>query len=99
MSFKAVGLLEGEAWRWHSAAENACFGYSGSMTTSQQMDAIELAKYRRRSLPDTPETRAYVDMLAEVAAFQDALVQANPTAEQVEQLAASLGEMRQILEG
>jgi acyl-coenzyme A thioesterase PaaI-like protein len=68
------------------------------MTTSQQMDAIELAKYRRRALPDTPETRAYVGMLAEVAAFQEALVQANPTAEQVEQLTASLAEMRKMLE-
>jgi len=62
------------------------------------MDAIELAKYRRRALPDTPETRAYVGMLAEVAAFQEALVQANPTAEQVEQLTASLAEMRKMLE-
>lgn len=72
--------------------------YSGAMTLSQQMDAIGLAKYRRRALPDMPEARAYVAMLAEVAAFQDALVQANPTAEQVEQLTASLGEMRKILE-
>lgn len=69
------------------------------MTTSQQMDAIEQAKYRRRPLPDTPEAHAYVDMLAEVTAFQDALVQANPTPEQTQQLTATLAQLRTLLEG
>lgn len=58
-----------------------------------------MAKHRRRPLEDTPHTRAYVDMLSEVAAFHDALVQANPSPEQLAQMSASLAEMRTMLEG
>ena len=58
-----------------------------------------MAKHRRRPLEDTPHTRAYVDMLSEVAAFHDALVQANPSPEQLAQMSASLAEMRTMLAG
>lgn len=69
------------------------------MTTSQSIDAIEMAQQRRRPLEDTPHTRAYVDMLAEVAAFHDVLVKANPNSEQLEYLTASLAELRTMLAG
>ena len=58
-----------------------------------------MSKHRRRPLEDTPHTRAYIDMLAEVSAFHDALAQANPTPEQVEQLTSSMAELRTMLEG
>ena len=58
-----------------------------------------MAKHRRRPLEKTPHTRAYVDMLAEVAAFHDALVQAKPSQEHLEQMSASLAEMRTMLQG
>ena len=57
-----------------------------------------MAKHRRRPLEETPHTRAYVDMLGEVAAFHDALVQANPSPEQLAHMSASLAQMRTMLD-
>lgn len=74
--------------------ERVDVSYSGAMITSKHLDAIDMAKHRRRPLEDTPHTRAYVEMLSEVAAFHDALVQANPSRELLDQMTASLAEMR-----
>src|SRR5690625_2753203 len=68
------------------------------MTTSQDMDAIDMATQRHRPLEDTPESRAYLKMLCEVAAFQDTLVQANPTPEQVASVTDSVATMRAMLQ-
>ncbi len=58
-----------------------------------------MSRHRRRPLEDTPHARAYIDMLAEVSAFHDALAQANPTPEQIEQLSNSVSQLRTMLEG
>ena len=78
--------------------EKADLSYSGAMTTSKHLDAIEMTKHRRRPLEDTPHTRAFVEMLSEVAAFHDALVQANPSRAVLEHMTTSLAEMRTMLE-
>jgi len=68
------------------------------MTTSQDMDAIDMATQRHRPLEDTPDSRAYLKMLREVAAFQDILVQANPTPEQIQAVTDSLAKLRAMLQ-
>lgn len=67
------------------------------MTSTEYMDAIAMAN-RRGNLEDTEHTRAYRDMLTAVRKFQDAVVQANPSQEQLTQMTTSLNEVRSMLE-
>ena len=69
-----------------------------SAQTAQRMDAMEMTTHRRTPAPDTPQTRAYIRLLEEVSNFQDALVQANPTAEASDELVAKLASVRETLE-
>lgn len=57
-----------------------------------------MAQHGYRDLEDTAHTRAYREMLTAVSAFQDAVVQANPTHEQLMHMTASLNEMHAMLE-
>lgn len=68
------------------------------MTTSQRMDAIEMAQHRRRPLPETAQTAAYLDMMQQVHRFQDALVAANPEEDQAKRIGAKLAELTELLE-
>ena len=70
-----------------------------SAHTTPHMDAMEMTKHRRTPAPDTPQKRAYVRLLEEVTAFQHALVQANPKAEESDELTATLASVRERLEG
>lgn len=67
------------------------------MTTAQRLDAIEMSQVRRRPFTETPQTAAYRQMIEAVAQFQDALVQANPTEDQVAEMTATVTAMRQML--
>lgn len=68
------------------------------MTSTQSLDAIEMAKHSRRDLEDTANTRAYKEMLSAVRGFQNAVVQANPTPQQLAQMTGSLRQMQAVLE-
>ena len=80
----------------NAAAVQAC--YPGAMTTSQRMDAMEMTQHRRRPFPDTEQAAAYLDMMAQVRAFQNALVPANPDAAQAHQIQTKLAELTDLLE-
>lgn len=67
------------------------------MTTSQRLDAIEMSQVRRRPFVDTPQAAAYRQMIETVAQFQNALVQANPTEDQVAEMVATVTALRQML--
>ena len=71
--------------------------YCGAMTTSQRMDAIEMAQYRRRPFPQTDQAAAYLEMMAQVRKFQDALVAANPEVAQAQLIQAQLAELTELL--
>ncbi|MDN5732585.1 MAG: hypothetical protein L0H14_12300, partial [Yaniella sp.] len=60
------------------------------MSTTQHTDAIEMAKARRRPLPDTPQVRAYIRLIKEVSQFHDALVQASPSEQQLTEVTETL---------
>jgi len=68
------------------------------MTSLDSLDGIAMAKLRGRRLEDTPHTRAYREMLDAVRGFQNAVVQANPSPQQLEQMTASLRQMQATLE-
>ena len=71
--------------------------YGGEMTSIDSLDPVEMMRRHRRDLEVTPHTRAYREMLAAVRGFQDAVVQANPSLEQLEQVTASLHQMQEML--
>ena len=71
--------------------------YGGAMTSVDFVDAIELTKHRQ-NFEETAHTRAYRQMLTAVRGFQDAVVQANPSPEQLEQMTSSLQQMQSMLE-
>lgn len=68
------------------------------MSTTQHTDAIEMAKARRRPLPDTPQVRAYIRLIQEVSQFHDALVQASPSEQQLTEVTETLASVRGVLE-
>lgn len=68
------------------------------MSTTQHTDAIEMAKVRRRPLPDTPQVRAYIRLIKEVSQFHDALVQASPSEQQLTEVTETLASVRGVLE-
>ncbi|MDN5742597.1 MAG: PaaI family thioesterase [Yaniella sp.] len=68
------------------------------MSTTQHTDAIEMAKARRRPLPDTPQVRAYIRLIKEVSQFHDALVQASPSEQQLTEVTETLASVRGVLE-
>lgn len=68
------------------------------MTSIDSLDGIAMAELRGRRLEDTPHTRAYREMLAAVRGFQNAVVQANPSPEELEEMTASLQQMQAMLE-
>lgn len=72
--------------------------YCGAMTTSQRMDAVQMAKYRRRPMPDTAQSAAYLEMMREVHRFQSALTAANPDVSQAELLREKIAEITSVLE-
>jgi acyl-coenzyme A thioesterase PaaI-like protein len=67
------------------------------MTSVEFVDAIELAK-QRQNFVETAHTQAYREMLTAVRGFQNAVVQANPSPEQLEQMTTSLQQMQAMLE-
>jgi acyl-coenzyme A thioesterase PaaI-like protein len=71
--------------------------YGKTMTSLDFVDAIELAK-KRRNFEETAHTQAYREMLTAVRGFQNAVVQANPSLEQLEQMTSSLQQMQAMLE-
>lgn len=56
-----------------------------------------MTQVRRRPFDETPQTAAHREMVQEVARFQDALVQANPSEAQLAELTQTLAAMRTML--
>lgn len=57
-----------------------------------------MSKRRRRPLPDTEQTAAYLAMMAQVRRFQESLVAANPAPEQAAALHSKLAELTELLD-
>lgn len=56
-----------------------------------------MSQIRRQPFPQTPHTQAYEQMIEEARQVQDALVQANPSAEQLAELTQTLSALRATL--
>lgn len=71
---------------------------SSETMTKAQLDAGEMTALRRQPLPRTEHTEAYLRLMREVREFQDALVCAQPSTQQLGELADTVAAVREVLD-